>query len=188
MNKWRVTKYNPKFRRRGAFQVDDWTSASDIGKSFQGKILTLEQYLEMEDEYVSALSSFLRESQLTSLQVTNLETDLPRPLQLEALGLAAPLGEISGIQEGALLSPAEIETVCRLNLRELMWCRLEIPERFYVHFGYDYYMYIGSAFECPESISHAASVGLFVEEFTSPYEQLESEPSGDNPNAGRSGE
>jgi hypothetical protein len=169
MNRWRISKYNPKFRKHGAYQKDDWTSVSEIGKSFQGSIFTLQQYLDTEDRYVSVVLSFLRESGLSSLTVKNLEKDLPRPPQVVNLELADLLQEMSDLQEGEL-SPVEIEKTCRVNLRELIWCKLEKEQLFYVHFGRDYYMYIGSALSCPRSVSDVSSVGLFIEEFPSPYE------------------
>jgi hypothetical protein len=39
----RVTKYDPALRvgGRGAFTGDDWTSVSDVGRTFDGVVLTL---------------------------------------------------------------------------------------------------------------------------------------------------
>ena len=53
-------------------------------------------------------------------------------------------------------------------LREELWCRLE-GDRGFVHFGFDYYMYVGVASACPEAQRLAAQLGLFVEEMRSPY-------------------
>jgi hypothetical protein len=56
-------------------------------------------------------------------------------------------------------------------LREEFWCRLETEDRF-LHFGYDYYMYVGVKTTCSASITFAREVGLFVEQFDSPYLEI----------------
>jgi len=172
MNTWRLSKYDPRFRKRGAFQLDVWTSVSDIGKSFEGKVLTVEEYLRTENQYVSVISSFLKETQVSSLVVTALEKHFPDgPIErLDSSDpLLDPLAEITSILEGDTLSLSEIETVCRLSLREFLWCKLENDELAYVHFGYDYYVYLGSASDCPQTREYASSIGLFMERFPSPY-------------------
>jgi len=57
----------------------------------------------------------------------------------------------------------------RMCLREAIWCKLEAEGRFYIHFGWDYYMYIGSDKSSADAIQLATSDGLFVEDFISPY-------------------
>lgn len=32
-NQYRVTKYNPEYRKNGTYMRDEWTSISDIGKN-----------------------------------------------------------------------------------------------------------------------------------------------------------
>ncbi len=55
----------------------------------------------------------------------------------------------------------EIATKC---LREELWCKIMSPYKLFVHFGYDYYMYIGSAKELStEIILEIEKLGLFVE-------------------------
>ena len=48
MYSWRIAKYNPKYRNnKGAFVKNEWTSFSDIDKIFNGKKLTLENYIKI---------------------------------------------------------------------------------------------------------------------------------------------
>jgi hypothetical protein len=49
------------------------------------------------------------------------------------------------LKQGAVLGLGDIERICRLNLREALWCKLEDEGGQFVHFGWDYYMYIGGA-------------------------------------------
>jgi hypothetical protein len=54
--------------------------------------------------------------------------------------------------------------VVRSMLREESSCRLESSSpRFYVHVGYDHYMYIGSESACERAVTETSAAGLFVE-------------------------
>ena len=60
---WRITKYNPAFRNeKGAYLKNEWISISDVGKSFDGKILTLPEYQKAEDAYVATALRIFSES------------------------------------------------------------------------------------------------------------------------------
>jgi hypothetical protein len=155
---FRVTKYDPAYRdESGAYQRDEWTAFSDIGKSFNGDILTQEEYQRVEDAYVSSALSFLREAGRSLLVVVGLENNRGSPL--------APL-------EGSVLQEPQLGEVIRNVLREKFWCRLEGDDCF-LHFGWDYYVYIGVPLRCEQSRTLASRLGLFVEEFASPYKEQE---------------
>jgi hypothetical protein len=47
-------------------------------------------------------------------------------------------------------------------------CRLQADHGF-VHFRWDYYMYLGVPRPCPVAERTASELGLYVEEFASPY-------------------
>ncbi|WP_146118512.1 hypothetical protein [Blastopirellula marina] len=70
------------------------------------------------------------------------------------------------IKNGAFLDQEGVGKVARLALREVFWCKLLGEHGFYVHFGHDYYMYIGYEF-APALPSRFEK--LFVEDFPSPY-------------------
>jgi hypothetical protein len=149
---YRVTKYNPRFRdERGAYTRDEWTSVGDIGRVFDGVLLTPEAYQRTEDAYVEAALAFAREARL-SLRVTD-----------PSIGNGPSL-----FGEGMVLGPAEFDRALRAALRETFWCRFESAAGF-VHVGYDYYMYIGVQTDCPKAIAFAAANGLFAEPWISPY-------------------
>ena len=74
MFEYRVTKYDPAFRNaQGAYSGDDWTSISDIGKTFAGEILTRDEYQRVEDAYITVALAFIREAGIPMLTVTGLE-------------------------------------------------------------------------------------------------------------------
>jgi hypothetical protein len=153
---YRVTKYDPAFRDAiGAYTRDEWTAASDIGRSFGSVVLTPEEYQRVEDAYVAVALSFLSESRQSTLTVDGLENARNYPIDFS---------------EGSTLCLERLGPVIRLVLREMFWCRLE-GRTGYLHFGWDYYMYVGVPCPCPESQELARRLGLFVEEDSSPYKR-----------------
>jgi hypothetical protein len=150
----RVTKYNPAHRDpSGAYQLDEWTSHADVGKSFNGVQLTEDDYLAVEQAYVDVAMAFLKESQLTELTVRGLEHSAQLPFTVE---------------EGQSVPACHLPDIVRALLREQFWCRLEGPTAF-IHVGWDYYMYVGTPAPCKGAEALAPTVGLFVEPFRSPY-------------------
>lgn len=157
-HEFRLTKYDPAKRDpSGAYMVDEWTSRSDIGHTFAGVVLSETEYQRVEDAYVSSVIAFIRESGAQQLQIAQLENHKNhREPRIE-------------LRNGAVLDVEAIGRFCRLNLREVIWCKLEDDAGRYVHFGYDYYAYIGMPTACEGAQSHARDVGLFVEPIRSPY-------------------
>ena len=153
----RITKYNPALRdASGAFTGDDWTACSDVGRAFGGVVLAQAAYQLVEDAYVFAVDSLLRAAGVDSLQLRGLENRSNSKLP----GFVKP---------GADLNVAQCAEFARIALRERAWGRLVAPGRAYVHFGYDYYMYIGLPRKCADTLDAVQQRGLFVEPFRSPY-------------------
>jgi hypothetical protein len=154
MIEFRITKYNPAFRAaNGAYQGDDWTSISDIGKIFNGIELTRTEYERVEHAYVTTALKFLQDSGISSLKVSELENNFGFPL--------APANDEH-------LSLSQITVTLSSLLREAFWCKLECPQAF-IHVGYDYCMYVGVPNVSHSALEFASNSGLFVELFESPY-------------------
>ena len=154
VKEYRVTKYNPASRGlNDEYQGDDWIMFSQIGQSFRGVVLTEHAYRRVESAYIKVALAFLNESGIAALRIVGLENR--RKLQLE-------------FAEGSLLTPEKLPDVLGRILRGEFWCRLQAHDAF-VHFGWDYYMYIGVPRRCPSAEQTAFDLGLHVEEFASPY-------------------
>jgi hypothetical protein len=153
---FRVTKYDPAHRdARGAYTRDEWTAVCDIGRTFNGVMLTEAEYQRVEDAYAATAIAFMREAGAPSLTVSGLENHA---------GLALPF------ENGTVLALTEAAEVVRRVLREEFWCRLERAGAF-IHLGWDFYMYIGASGPCPCAAALARQLGLFVEPFQSPYHE-----------------
>jgi len=167
MHCWRITKYDPQYRdENGFYMKDDWTSINDVGKDSNGAVLTFDAYLRYENAYVDAIIQIMKANSIESLQVEELEKnscvrydDLP-DLELKHC--------YNSLRENLLLSTQDIPLVSRLALRSIIWCKL-YGKQMFVHFGYDYYMYIGSNNKAESVISAIENTGLFIEEMPSPY-------------------
>jgi hypothetical protein len=175
MNKpasYRITKYDPSQRDEwGAYIPQAWTSAADVGKQFpQGK-LTLEIYLNVEKAYLNAALSLWKLAKCPRIQILGLEkAELSRAKLKHEPELVAVLDNGASPEEGQVLcEQTEIERVIKLVLREYIWCRLGSSKGFFLHFGWDYYMYCGGVQLNSQLRDEIMNSGLFVEDFDSPY-------------------
>jgi hypothetical protein len=158
VHEYRVTKYNPALRdHSGAYTKVEWVSFTQIGQTFSGVLLTADEYERVEEAYVQAAVSFLRESGLSSMRVAGLENHRVQSLDF---------------QNDSVLPLDRIGEIIPRILREEFWCRFEGSNGF-IHFGWDYYMYIGVSHPCPTARARATELGLYVEEFASPYAEDE---------------
>jgi hypothetical protein len=165
---WRVTKYNPLYHNeRDVYLKDEWTSFSDV----DGINLTMDEYLLTENAYVNAVFHFMSDMGITTLEISDLEK-----YNLEEIGQSGQIlypnemiSLFNSIHERDIFSIKNIGHVCRLVLREVLWCKLKYQHSFFVHFGFDYYMYIGCSLKCDKAIEKIIKSGLFVELCESPY-------------------
>lgn len=69
MLKVRITKYNPIYRDdNGYYTLNDWTSFSDIGKEYNNSIFTLEEYIKVENSYLSAIDILFNKAMISDLR------------------------------------------------------------------------------------------------------------------------
>ncbi|NBI28643.1 hypothetical protein [Chengkuizengella marina] len=178
---WRVTKYNPLFRDENGFYTkqDEWTSFYDT----DGDTLTVEEYLTVENAYVNAILYFMNDMNIKELTINGLEkcdddVDCDFGLKhLEKIGFTIKrdlypidtLELLNIVTDQMVIRNEDISHLCRLILRNHVWCKLKNESNFHVHFGYDYYMYIGISQRCEQAIEKVMQSNLFVEPFVSPY-------------------
>ncbi|WP_010098051.1 DUF7683 domain-containing protein [Ornithinibacillus scapharcae] len=164
---YRITKYNPIYRNSfGEYTKEEWISSSQIGKTFDGEVFTIVDYFQVEASYINTILSFMKESQINSLRVVLLDNER---FQDESSELFEEKFKEVILEEDLLVSEKDIAIICQMVLREFIHCLLISGDDFFVHFGYDYYMYIGSNQPCKLGIDFARENGLFVEEYQSPY-------------------
>jgi hypothetical protein len=165
---YRLTKYDPEKRdANGHFTAEEWTSVSDIGRTLGGQMLSVAGYLVTENAYVTSVRTLLSASDITSMLLTDVER---RALEPHPLLQDAVFESSRQVTDHQILAGVELENIVRACLREYLWCRLNGPDGAYLHFGYDYYVYVG----LPKSASELVlPPHMFWEEFESPYRSLD---------------
>lgn len=163
MKEFRVTKYNPSYRNdHGHFMRDDWISYGDIGKTFEGKLLNYEDYLITENQYIDAVVKTMEFIKINSVSLSGLEK---LAIKFDRYTTDGMKKLVKNLNVRKKVNITEIPDLCRLLLRRNIWARIECPQMF-VHFGYDYYMYLGIEDEYAEVTK---TFSLFVEPMESPY-------------------
>lgn len=163
----RISKYSPALRDPdGIYTRDEWTSVADVGNEFGNSIVTLDDYLSVENQYVSVVLQLMQAAGVTELYITDLRihadfcSNLPTALQEECRD------DLNLIRNAHALDFELVSKAVRLELREIIGGRLIGPRDFYVHFGYDYYMFAGYSGEMDEI--RDVSTPLYLEPFVSP--------------------
>ena len=167
MDCYRITKYNPIYRdSNGVYTNEEWTAVSDVGTQYSGTVFTFGDYLRYENAYISAIRITMKLNAVTQLQLSGLEKkhtiDCPDILEQSCIEY---IGKISN---GDFVDYSNIDFCIRLMLREMMWGKL-VSRNMFIHFGYDYYMYIGSCEKLNTGLDTISSLGLFLEKMVSPY-------------------
>ncbi len=124
-------------------------------------LFTFEEYLKAENAYIQAVLLFMGCLNLDSLKISCLEKNGRQSKKFIAENKLT-------IVNNSYVNKEDIIQIIQLILRNEIWCKLEAKEM-YVHFGYDFYMYIQSSESCNSVIKKIESMGLFVEEYESPY-------------------
>ena len=169
MYSYKITKYCFKNKDKAEKEVlNEWTSISDIGKTYNGKKFLYEEYIKTENNYIKTILMFIKLNNVKYMTVDDLEKH-PNPtvvydeydFQIEKL--------IKKIQNEMKINIFDINLLSRAILRERIWAKLHFNDVLYIHFGYDYYMYIGSKQEPKKEIEQINKLGLEVEPMISPY-------------------
>lgn len=165
---WRISKYNPRYRDSdGAYRIDEWTAATDIGTMISGVVVTSADYIAVEGAYIAAVQAFMAAAGLELMVIEELELG---GVTQNALAELTPVDiHVADLAVGQQLTGHVVAGVCRLALRSVIWCKLAGAGGFHVHFGHDYYMYIGTPLPSKDAIAATEASGLFVERKRSPY-------------------
>ena len=68
-----IVKYSPEYYdENGVYQRNEWTAFSDIGKEYEGKVVTKEDYLDVENRFIDITQSILKAAGCTYQARTSL--------------------------------------------------------------------------------------------------------------------
>lgn len=156
-----LTKYDPADRDERGRYIGPEDTDSDEGP--------------VEAAYLEAVAAFAEDSQVTRLMIREPEAEVWVGLDGDERHgqLAMLFGPgLSGYHDGAQVPMAVGLELVRLMLRGGPgWCRLEAEEQFFIHVGWDQYVYIGSTNPCERAVALAHRQRLFAERIArSPYD------------------
>ena len=146
MHWYRITKYNPALRDHGVYTRDEWTSICDVGKSYYGVPFSMDEYLEVENNYITCVKSIMRYIGITAFAISELEV----------------YSSDMNVENGETISGKRVDRTIRACLREEIWCVL-LSKNMKVQFGYDYYMYIMCDMTESEAAKIATGCSLYAE-------------------------
>lgn len=151
---YRITKYNPKLRdNQGKYAQEEWTSYYDIGDIFGCKIFTKEQYYRIEDAYINCIDEITNILQLQEFIIHNYENYLNNKLLWK---------------NNQIIKKEKLRQLIQDCLREKCWCKIT-ANHFFLHFGYDYYIYVGCIIDSLKISEICNKYGLYGEIINSPY-------------------
>ena len=152
MGHFKISKYNPQNVINGRYIKAEWTDYSDIGEKFQGEILTEEEYLIIERRYISCIEDIIKKSNIRGFYVTCVEK-----YKEECLW-----------HNEQYIENLFLEKIITDCLRNKCWCKL-LNNGYYIHFGYDYYVYVAVPLTFEKVDEICKKYNLFCEIKKSPY-------------------
>ncbi len=123
---------------------NSWTSISDIGRVYQGKIFTYKEYKKTEQSYINFFVKLFKYVHAHKVKIIQF-SDLKFPVRATYDRNGKLREWYEKIDNNMSLSLDEIQYVIPLILRENIYGVLyHKKSKTYIHFGYDYYVYVNS--------------------------------------------
>ena len=149
-----IVKYSPDmYNEEGICVVEDWISCTDIGDTFNGKVLTFEHYLQVEDAFVAIFKEVLTQTgcrYITLFSFNPIRTiRVPRYFCQELRNSTKSiLSELGAIKSGSRYTIEKAALLFRLSLRNLLDCFfINRDKGIQFDVGYDYYIHLYTRLE-----------------------------------------
>ena len=143
-DRWRLYTI-PILKEENYRRSDSWTSISDVGRMYKGREFTFNDYCKTEQAYIRFLTSLFEYLHVQKIKLVHLEVydDYPPLPMYDQDGVLTKWH--NKIFNNMSLTLEEIQYVVPLILRENAWGTLYHKRtKTYIHFGYDYYVYVNS--------------------------------------------
>ncbi len=155
---FRLSKFDPAKRDfTGAFTGQDWVCYSQIGSEIGGRLLTKDEYKRVENAYVETIREMLREAGLQQVGIEKFRR------------FGKQKHDIKVFRKGQKVGLDTLSRLTRLTLQDRVEVGFCVPRKMYLHFGFDFLVYVGLAKPTPAAKAFALENGIFLEEMASPY-------------------
>ncbi|MFW7523983.1 hypothetical protein ACODM8_07565 [Vibrio ostreicida] len=133
MKHYQISKY-------GVHSFEEWTSITEIGDVFNDIELTREEYLRVENNYLTFIEKII-DCYPQSYQIKSI-MDLRNMNEFSDISFNLLMNCIY-VREGEYVDKEKILAISQLCLREMMGVRLESDSGSYITFGDDFYLRVG---------------------------------------------
>ena len=126
-----IVKYKPEgYTKDGVYTLDEWTDYSCIGNTFSGHLLSREEYLQVENNYVQCVKDILR---IADCYYVTIGWLWRKNIKLNNRVL----------HSGSRLRIQDIDNIIKGNLRgSIEWILVNLSKKVQIDFGWDYYMHV----------------------------------------------
>jgi hypothetical protein len=171
---FRITKYNPIYRdARGYYTKDEWLGFFQVGKKWdenRERILTMDEYQKTENDYIKTALEIKKEANVPTVKLRGVEFK-PWTVRARKNLCADRNGKILRelVRTKTVEGNRDFCLIVKAILRDTLWAKLENRTKtFYLHFGWDYYMYLGTTIDSERVFDIAKRNNLFAEFCDSP--------------------
>lgn len=170
-----VVKYNPEcFKGKSHFTKNQWICMKDVGQVIGGHLVTLDEYLDVEQKYVDSVIKIMELTDCKYLTVSYMEDTIQTTKEsiLEMLDRKNPFlqydkllyNSYMKLYEGRRFDVIGIPDIIRLNLRGYTYTALtNLQKGLEIHFGFDYYMYFNTKFPIDILREEIRKIGLYLD-------------------------
>ena len=161
-----------KYKKIDSTIYNDWISVHDIGKVYNGKVLTFEDYKKVEDSYVLAVLNVLDYISIKRVYVKNLFSymDLRNSYSTNVLNKpcsnALYTNEMKdfylNVKNNDIIDLFQLEHLIRFKLREDIGGEIFVPYRFKLFIGYDYLMSVRTSKSLEGLFKTIEKLGLYI--------------------------
>ncbi|NNU33980.1 hypothetical protein HK413_07110 [Mucilaginibacter sp. S1162] len=163
MERLRISKYDPKYRdANGYYTKDEWTEYYQIDEFFTTEEIAYNEYLIVEDKYVTAITAFFKINDCIKIEISDKEFKLTNDKLSDGHNTYL-LNTFQNIQTKSIIEFDDLEPVIRLILRGFFWGKLRcLIKDISVEFGYDFYIYFNSMSFSADLIKEVNDLGLYI--------------------------
>ncbi len=164
MIKYRISKYNPKFRDDdGVYLKNEWTSMSDIGKTFDGKVFVKQEYEYVEKNYLNFFVQLCSIYKVDKINIRKIEIYDADYLMKDIVSLPILYNSIKLKNKKICnVTISQATKFLQYCLREKCWGEIVVGS-LCLDIGYEYYLNISSRFEIMSIEDLANKNSLYVE-------------------------
>lgn len=170
MYRYDITKYKSRSNTNCMVTTPEWTAICDIGRWFNGSLLTIDDYKVVEDSYVNAILIILKYMKIDLVSVkdvyrwgdflSRIEKQTYKSLYTKSIK-----DTYFSVSDNTKLDASMLSDLIRLQLREDIGASVYVPYRFKLFIGYDFLMGVHTSINLEDVFYDIEQLGLNICKF-----------------------